>query len=203
MSIEKLTIVRVNRTTTDKNGNPLIWAAKKPGDKETPYTRVSLITKEYGDKKWIGGAVATAEPRGTDKWKEGDSVEVEISVNGDFTNFKLPTKSAQGEEKIKMLEGRVWQLETEMAQVQRSLTAANLLLKKTQYPTANNNPAAIDNAYEVESAKRAAAADAEAKKKEAQEALKKAQAAVAEYDSGEITMDDFPSFADNSNEHGN
>jgi len=166
-----------------------------------PYTSVGMKLAEFGDQQWINGF----GNKQTATWKEGSVVELIVTdeeYNGRVSKkFSIPDAA----DHVKMLEGRVWQLENDMALCMRSLAAANLLLKKATYPTQNNNPAAIDRAYEEQSALRAAAAaKAEADKKAAaQEALRKAQAAVAEYDSGEVTMDDFPNFADSSNGYGN
>ncbi len=61
----------------------------KYGDKIS----VGLITKEYGDKKWINGW----EDDINSNWVEGQTVEATVEQNGDYLNFKAirPSVSPQ------------------------------------------------------------------------------------------------------------
>lgn len=45
------------------------------------------------------------------QWKEGDKVTIDIEQNGDYLNFKLPSKNDILTERIFELEGRVERLE--------------------------------------------------------------------------------------------
>lgn len=66
-----------------------------------PGVRTSILTSEYPGTKMSSFA------RGTEAWKEGDTVEVDITKNGEYTNFK-PVGAQNGPP---ALEGRVTRLE--------------------------------------------------------------------------------------------
>lgn len=77
--MERLT--KVYRSTKDKNGNLL----RTRDGRE--YERVSIKVESRGDK-WISGF-------GNDEnkqWKEGDSVDIKITQNGEYLNFDMPKK---------------------------------------------------------------------------------------------------------------
>ena len=82
--MEKVKITKIYRNEKDKNGNIL---KTKDG---RPYERVALKTEEYGDK-YVSGFGNKANS----VWKVGDTVEVEISKNGEYINFEMP-KVANG-----------------------------------------------------------------------------------------------------------
>lgn len=77
----KVTLTKIYTTDKDKSGNPL---KSKTGN---PYTRLSIQTKEYGDK-WISGF----QNKSNQNWKEGDTVEIIIKENGQYLNFETPNK---------------------------------------------------------------------------------------------------------------
>lgn len=77
--MEKITLNKVARYTTDKNGQPL-----KTRDGR-PYTSLRIKSNEHGDK-WLSGF---DNPQ-TQNWKEGDTVEVEVTQKGEYLNFSVP-----------------------------------------------------------------------------------------------------------------
>lgn len=98
--IKKLQITKIYRSDKDKEGKPL---KTKDG---RPYRKISIKTKEYGDK-WITGF----ESYWNEDWVEGLAVMVDVEQNGDFLNMKKI-------DPIKLLEERVLKLEQMMAQNQ-------------------------------------------------------------------------------------
>lgn len=100
MEVKKYTLTGVWRNTTDKQGNPL---KSKDGK---PYTKLSIKTKETGDK-YVGGFGNKAN----EAWKVGDVVEIIVEQNGEYLNFKLPNKDDAQNERISKLEGRVTKLD--------------------------------------------------------------------------------------------
>lgn len=103
METKQYTLTGVWRNTTDKAGNPL---KSKDGK---PYTKVSIKTKETGDK-YVGGFGNKAN----EGWKIGDVVDIIVEKNGDYLNFKLPNKDDAQNERIAKLESRVMKLELGM-----------------------------------------------------------------------------------------
>jgi len=91
--MEKLTITKIVRYTTNKEGEKLINRNGKP------YERVYITTEEKGDK-WISGFGS----RSNQEWKEGDVVEVNVVQNGEYLNFETPRSSVspQALEDLKM-----------------------------------------------------------------------------------------------------
>lgn len=98
--METLTLTKVYRSTTKKDGTPLVTKAGKP------YERVSIQAEETGDT-WVSGF-------GNDKnkvWAEGDKIQVLLEKSGDFTNFKMPNANPSRAEfddlvkRIELLEG--------------------------------------------------------------------------------------------------
>ena len=77
--VTKLTLTRVFRTK-EKDGKPLVSKQGKP------YEKVAVKAKEFGEA-WISGF----GNKGNSGWKEGDVVEIELSQNGDYLNFKMPS----------------------------------------------------------------------------------------------------------------
>lgn len=87
MELKKLTINKIYRNTTDREGNEL---KNRDG---RPYTRVVLQTKEYPSDKISGFGTPENEA-----WKEGDVVEVLIEEKGNYVNFKMPKKEDKNPE---------------------------------------------------------------------------------------------------------
>jgi len=104
--MEKLTLVNVYRTTTNKEGEKLINRNGKP------YERVSIKAEEKGDK-WISGFGS----RSNQNWAEGDVVEVNVVQNGEYLNFETPRSSVSPQAlddlkvKIENIESRLSKLE--------------------------------------------------------------------------------------------
>jgi len=89
-------ILKIYRSDTDKQGNPL---KTKDG---RPYTRIAFQTEEYGSK-WVSGFMGYWNQN----WEVGDDVDVEIEEKGEYLNFRKP-------DPIKALEKRVSALEVAM-----------------------------------------------------------------------------------------
>ena len=67
---QKVTITKIYRNTTDRDGNPLI------SKKGKPWVSVGLYTKEYGDQKLSGFGSYLNEG-----WKEGDVEDTDTLVS--------------------------------------------------------------------------------------------------------------------------
>ena len=100
MSIKKLLITRIYRSTKDKDGKELKTKAGKP------YERVSIKTEEYTDK-WLSGF-------GNDnnkEWREGDEVTLEVKEVGQYLNFSTVKMEDRLMEMVQDLIKRVRKLE--------------------------------------------------------------------------------------------
>ena len=75
----KLTITRISRKSTDKDGNPLMTSDHRP------YERLGIKVREYGEK-WLSGFSS----QWNQDWKEGDTVDADVEENGQYLNLKKP-----------------------------------------------------------------------------------------------------------------
>jgi uncharacterized protein YjdB len=104
--LEKVTLSRVSFIEKDKDGNPLRSKTGKP------YTRC-LIDATDG-RKMSGFANQTNR-----NWRQGDTVEVEVEQNGQYWNFKMPEKKAEGvnQEQLDRIEKMVTALYNRLATI--------------------------------------------------------------------------------------
>lgn len=79
--MKKVEITGVWINEKDKNGNPFI------SKKGIAYKKMSIKTKEYGDKYLSGFCNKQNE-----NWKSGDVVEILVTENGQYLNFEVPKK---------------------------------------------------------------------------------------------------------------
>jgi hypothetical protein len=103
----KLTINgEVYKNTKKKDGTPFI------GKNGKPYTLLSFGVKEEVLGK-VGARVSGFMNRENENWKDGDEIEVEVTQNGEYLNFKMPDKNVTRAEfdllinRVKVLEDRV------------------------------------------------------------------------------------------------
>jgi len=96
----KVKLLAIYHNANDRDGNP--YLSKKDGK---PYEKCTL--------KDAQGYIYGFGNSATHKWKAGDEVEVEVSQNGQYRNFRLPPKNVTREEfnllaqKVKFLEDEV------------------------------------------------------------------------------------------------
>lgn len=97
-----------------------------------------LVTTSKGQEIWVYGFM-TDENK---KWKEGDSVELDVEKKGNYWNFKNPTKESVGSN-----------LSGELAAIREELQAIRRLLEVGVPPSGNesNNPSPHDDSYFHES----------------------------------------------------
>lgn len=105
----KLTIVRITRKDTDKEGKPLVT---KDGRN---YTRLGIQTKEYG-AKWLSGFSAPWN----ETWKEGDTVECEVEVKGEYLNISKPDPFGQLSKQVFDQNVRIGKLEARIDLLEKS-----------------------------------------------------------------------------------
>lgn len=94
--MEKVTIKRVIIKDHDKNGSPY---RDKNGK---PFKRVGIQTDKHGDQWLLNIAYNDYDPKL--KLQEGQQTEIEVEQNGDFTNFKIPTRLDLLERRVEALE---------------------------------------------------------------------------------------------------
>lgn len=100
--METLKITRVFISDKKKDGTPLIDKNGKA------YRKIAIKCDKYGDK-WLSSFI-NRQDDDMNSWKEGDVVNVEVEENGDFLNFRVPTK-------LDLLESRILKLEKEMLEL--------------------------------------------------------------------------------------
>lgn len=77
-------ITELKKYTTKPDGTPLVSA--KTG---RPYTRLTIKTDVTGDD-WVAGF----DGADTKNWKVGDDIEIDVTKNGQYSNFSVPKKGA-------------------------------------------------------------------------------------------------------------
>lgn len=107
----------------DKTGNPFKRAVLETADGKKASM---IISQKYGAKD-----LATIQ-----EWKAGDFVDVVFEEIGQFTNFKIPTKTDIVVEKTNSLEERVKTLETSFTLLKSLVTG-----KQTQTEIKEEAPA--------------------------------------------------------------
>ena len=101
--IEKTQIDSVFINTTKADGTPYI-------DKNGSLFKIATIkwTTAKGEEKkasmMISGKYGAKDEAVVSQWKAGDNVEITLEQNGDFTNFKIPSRLDLLERRIEMLE---------------------------------------------------------------------------------------------------
>lgn len=98
----QVTITKIYKSNKNKDGEFLL---NRNGEN---YTKLSIKTTEHGEK-WLSGF-----QNDTNKdWKEGDVVEIEITENGEYLNFKT-IDNLKENRIIESLSKRVEDLEIKM-----------------------------------------------------------------------------------------
>ena len=96
---ESVKITRVFTSDKSKDGKPFITKTGKP------FWKVGILTDKYPDA-WLS-ALAFDKDDAEMNLNEGDEVKIVIETNGQYKNFKLPTRFDLLEERIVKLEEKV------------------------------------------------------------------------------------------------
>lgn len=91
----ELHLTKVFKSDKDKEGKPLVG-------KYGPYTKIGIKCTEYGDR-WISGFVKSWN----ENWKEGDTVNADVIVSGEYLNLREPDPIADLCKLYNKLEARV------------------------------------------------------------------------------------------------
>lgn len=83
MAIIEAKITALKKYTTKPDGTPLI------GKSGRPYTRLMIKTDVTGDD-WVSGFDGAE----TKSWAIGTDVEIEVTKNGQYSNFAVPKKGS-------------------------------------------------------------------------------------------------------------
>ena len=91
----KVHITKIYKSAKDKDGKPLITKAGKP------YTRLAI---QVDDDQYKGQWISGFDNYQTKDWKEGDTVEIEITRSGQYINFRTLSKLDLLERRVEALE---------------------------------------------------------------------------------------------------
>jgi hypothetical protein len=94
--IETVKITKVFVSDKSKEGKPFTTSKGKP------FWKIAIKTDRYPDD-WMS-ALAFAQDDAEMNLKEGDEVKILIETNGQYKNFKLPSRIDQLEERVAALE---------------------------------------------------------------------------------------------------
>ena len=83
--MEKIKLTKISHYDKDRDNKPLINRNNKP------YTRCLIVDDKGRRISGFGSAITQA-------WGEGDMVELEITQNGNYLNFKIPDQRVSREE---------------------------------------------------------------------------------------------------------
>lgn len=127
----QITITKIARFTTKKDGTPL---TTKDG---RPYTSVRLQCQEYGDK-WVSGF----ENADTKAWSEGEKVEAEIEQKGEYLNFRVPKKEDKTAADISLIKTYLADITNELRIIKERVG-----IKKDVYPTPEDEGINVDDVF--------------------------------------------------------
>ena len=97
MEIKKLSISRAAVQDKDKNGKAYMTGSGKP------FVKVGILTTEYGDKQWL--STLSFDPKDSVRTlKSGDTIEAVVEANGNFLNFRIPSRIDKLEYRVEKLE---------------------------------------------------------------------------------------------------
>jgi hypothetical protein len=103
--IKNVTIKNIYINEKNKNGEPLI-------DKNGNSYKLVVIENEAGHKaSMFCGRFQAKDLEEIKTWKSGDVVKVNLEQDGKFTNFSIPNRTDELQDKIANLELRVSRLE--------------------------------------------------------------------------------------------
>ena len=120
---QKLTITSITRYSNDKEGKPLVTKDNRP------YTRLVLKAKEYGDKVLSG-----FDSYQTKTLKEGDTIEAEVTQNGEYLNFRLPNKEDRLFKQMEEISGKLVKMNNGIQQILTHLQPAQPKVEEVPYP---------------------------------------------------------------------
>ena len=83
--MEKIKLTKISHYDKDRDNKPLINRNNKP------YTRCLIVDDKGRRISGFGSAITQA-------WGEGDMVELEITQNGNYLNFKIPNQNVTRQE---------------------------------------------------------------------------------------------------------
>lgn len=115
----ELTLTKVVRKDTDKEGKPL---TTKDG---RPYTRLGIQTREHG-AKWLSGFSAPWNQ----SWKEGDTVECDVEQKGEYLNISKPDPLTEFAKKLTHLGLEFWKLEDRVKKLEAAQPKVNVQVSK-------------------------------------------------------------------------
>lgn len=101
----RVRIDKIYHNETDRNGQPLI---NKNG---RPYSKCVIVS---GDTRYYG-----FDNKTTKGWKEGDEVEIEVTENNGYKNFRLPDPNKLLLERIEALEAKIEEQEIQLDMIRR------------------------------------------------------------------------------------
>lgn len=99
--MNKVTINKIYINTTNKEGAPLVTKTGKP------YTMVVIDTDKGQMSMYCDNKFGTKDIEKMKTVKEGDTLTVYIEQNGNYTNFRLPTRTDILEARIEECERRL------------------------------------------------------------------------------------------------
>ena len=97
-------IKQIHRSDKAKDGKPFMTKDNRP------YTRVGIITDKHGDKTWLSGF----EGRETSACVVGSKVVIEVTKNGEYTNFKVLSETDKMWKAINDILMRLVRVETDL-----------------------------------------------------------------------------------------
>lgn len=130
-------ITALKKYTTKPDGTPLVSA--KTG---RPYTRLTIKTDVTGDD-WVSGFDGAE----TKNWVIGSDVEIDVTKNGQYSNFAVPKKGAVDGQLLKdvydntetILNKLVGQ-QIKLEQILELLQPKKIKSQIEDYPEDNNEP---------------------------------------------------------------
>ena len=112
----ELVLTKIHRSSKDKDGNAYMTKAT-PNSPSRAYERVGI---QVNDEKYTGKWLSGFGNRENAGWQVGDTVDLEITQNGQYWNFKTLSQEDKIWKELQRQAGEIHKLKKEMADVRRN-----------------------------------------------------------------------------------
>ena len=109
-------ILKIHRSNKDKDGNAYMTKAT-PNSPSRAYERVGI---QVNDEKYTGKWLSGFGNRENAGWQVGDTVDLDITQNGQYWNFKILSPEDKMWKELNRQAGEIVKLKKEMADVLRN-----------------------------------------------------------------------------------
>ena len=107
----EIVLTKIHRSNKDKDNKPFMTRDNRP------YERVGI---QVNDEKYVGKWLSGFGNRENAGWQVGDTIDIEITPNGQYLNFKTLSQEDKMWKEINRQAGEIHNLKKQMADILRN-----------------------------------------------------------------------------------